>query len=644
MVINIQDDILKLHAMGLLDDLLADKTTKQNIIWATDTYSGCGMGYGCHEAITAELITGANANIIKTRARKAMEQQSERTRQHAEVFSPFWICKKMNDHADEVWAGKNWMEYVDSRRLEITCGEAPYLVSRYDVETGEAVPIPERIGLLDRKLRAVNENTQSEEEWLRWAIRAFWATYGYDYQGDNVLISRANLLMSFEEYLWERWRRRPTLAEYRKLITVITWNLWQMDGLTGTIPYGTTEEEFQVIDWFGMFSGTAELSEENKQPSCLVHNWTGGNSVEFLALPTRGKKAMKFDFVIGNPPYQEETAQEVSKTNGQTPKKNIFHYFQMAADRIAGEATVMIYPAGRWIHRSGKGMEEFGLQQINDPHLKKIIFYPDSKDVFTGVAIADGVGVVIKEMQKTTPGFEYIYSKGNDTIRVEMDNPGNDLMPLNPKDLAITEKVKSFVGKYKLDYLHNRILPRSLFGIESSFVQDNPGQAVPLESVQTLDFDKQIKLFTNDKAGKAGRAKWFVVDKSTIKNNQQYIGEWQVVVSSANAGGQKRDNQLEIIDNHSAFGRARVALASFKSQSEAQNFFNFAQTYVVRFMFLMTDEALTSLGKRVPDLLNYSSQNDIVDFSTNLDAQLNQIIGFTDEEISYIHTVVDNIR
>ena len=300
MVINIQDDILKLHAMGLLDDLLVDKTTKQNIIWATDTYSGYGAGYGCREGITAELITGANANIIKTRARKAMEQRSERTRQHAEVFSPFWICKKMNDYADEVWAGKDWTEYVDSRRLEITCGEAPYLVSRYNVETGEAVPIPERIGLLDRKLRAVNENTQSEEEWLKWAIRAFWATYGYDYQGDNVLISRVNLLMSFEEYLWERWWRRPTSAEYRKLITVITWNLWQMDGLTGTIPYGIAEEEFQVIDWFGMFGGTAERSEKNEQPRCLVHNWTGGGSVEFLALPTRGKKAMKFDFVIGN--------------------------------------------------------------------------------------------------------------------------------------------------------------------------------------------------------------------------------------------------------------------------------------------------------------------------------------------------------
>ena len=307
MVINIQDDILKLHAIGLLDDLLVDKTTNQNIIWATDIYISYGAGYGCHEAIIADLITGINASIIKTRARKAMEQQSERTRQHAEVFSLLWICKKMNYHADEAWSGKNWMEYVDSRRLEITCGEAPYLVSRYDVETGEAIPIPERIGLLDRKLRAVNENVQSEEEWLKWAIRAFWAIYGYDYQGDNVLISRVNLLMTFEEYLWERWKRRPTPAEYRKLITVITWNLWQMDGLTGTIPYGIAEEEFQVIDWFGMFDGTSEHSGENKQPRCLVHNWTGGGSVEFLALPTRGKKAMKFDFVIGNPPYQQES-------------------------------------------------------------------------------------------------------------------------------------------------------------------------------------------------------------------------------------------------------------------------------------------------------------------------------------------------
>ena len=47
--------------------------------------------------------------------------------------------------------GKSWMDYIDSRRLEITCGEAPYLVSRYDTTTGEEIPIENRIGILDRK-------------------------------------------------------------------------------------------------------------------------------------------------------------------------------------------------------------------------------------------------------------------------------------------------------------------------------------------------------------------------------------------------------------------------------------------------------------------------------------------------------------
>ena len=102
MVINIQDDLLKIHKLGLLDKLLADKTTKKNIMWATNAYCSLGARYERNEAITPELITGPNASVIKTRARKAMEQQSERTRQHAEVFTPLWICRKMNDYADEI--------------------------------------------------------------------------------------------------------------------------------------------------------------------------------------------------------------------------------------------------------------------------------------------------------------------------------------------------------------------------------------------------------------------------------------------------------------------------------------------------------------------------------------------------------------
>ena len=82
----------------------------------------------------------------------------------------------------------------------MTCGEAPYLVSRYDTVTGEIIPIDRRIGLLDRKLRVVNENAASEEEWLTWARRAVQSCYGYEFQGDNLLLARQNILFSYIEY------------------------------------------------------------------------------------------------------------------------------------------------------------------------------------------------------------------------------------------------------------------------------------------------------------------------------------------------------------------------------------------------------------------------------------------------------------
>lgn len=67
-----------------------------------------------------------------------------------------------------IFDGKQtWKKYVDSRRLEITCGEAPYLVSRYDTTTGELIVPPiNRIGFLDRKLRVVNENTSPKKNGL----------------------------------------------------------------------------------------------------------------------------------------------------------------------------------------------------------------------------------------------------------------------------------------------------------------------------------------------------------------------------------------------------------------------------------------------------------------------------------------------
>lgn len=350
---------------------------------------------------------------------------------------------------------------------------------------------------------------------------------------------------------------------------------------------------------------------------------------------------MKFDYVIGNPPYQEESETE-STTNGQKPRKNIFQHFQLQADEIATESSVLIYPGGRWMHQSGKGLKQFGKDLINDKRLATVEFYPNSREVFGAADISDGVTIVTKRQTKNTDGFEYIYSQNGTERRIKAENPGENLMPLNPNDVQIVRKISEFVSTYQIGYLHDAILPRSLFSIESDYVEKNPDKVREFVEGETIDEDREIKMFTNDKAGSAGRSKWFVTDKSIVTQNEKYVHEWQVVVSSAHAGGQEgRDNQISIVDNKSIFGRARVALRSFETYDEAKNFFEFANTFLIKYAFLMTDEALSSLGKRVPDILNYKSDNGIIDFTEELNAQLYRLLDLTEEEVRYIEEVVN---
>lgn len=142
----------------MLNSLLKDRTTGRNIIWVTDNYKRLGAGYKFKNQITAELITGENGGIIKPRVLKDQEEQKSCTKKHAEVFTPSWVCDYMNRVIlDDKIKDLPWQEYVQKTWLEITCGEAPYIVSRYDTVSGKYILIEKCIEFLDRKLRAVNK-------------------------------------------------------------------------------------------------------------------------------------------------------------------------------------------------------------------------------------------------------------------------------------------------------------------------------------------------------------------------------------------------------------------------------------------------------------------------------------------------------
>lgn len=347
-------------------------------------------------------------------------------------------------------------------------------------------------------------------------------------------------------------------------------------------------------------------------------------------------KEMNFDTIIGNPPYQEVVAQKETD-NGQKRSSSIFQHFQIVSEKI-GYYTSLIYPGARWIHRSGKGMEQFGHSQMNDPHLKLLKFFPDSTDVFQDVGIADGISIVVKDLNKETPGFNYVYSQKGNEVSVESENPGDSLFPLNPFANNIVKRLDDFIGKYKC--LHESVLSQKLFSIESEFVERNPGLVREYNEGDSFDRGSEIKLFTNDKAGKSGRSRWYITNRSVIKTGLDHLNRWKVIVSSANAGGQKRSNQIAIVDDFSAFGRSRVALKTFETQKEAENFLKYATSEVIRFAFLLTDESLTSLAKKVPDILNYKDDNGIIDFNKDIDEQLYSLMKIKREDQLFIKKVL----
>lgn len=297
---------------NVLAELLKDNTTNKNIVWATDTYKEYGNAYHKEQQMFPDFqLNLLYDGIMLPRIQKTQKDQKARTKKKAEVFTPSWLCNKMNNYCDEDWFGrknvfnienenniwtynyrkikfksqKDWQKYVSSKRIEITCGEAPYLVSRYDTTTGEDISIKKRIGMLDRKLRVVNENVDNEKEWLKWTKKAFKSVYGFEYQGDNLFFARVNLVMTFIEYYKDRFKQFPTKKDIKEIAKIVSWNLWQMDGLKDTTPFGIPEDFIREVSLF-------PKAEESEKTSvyCKIKDWDkrSNNVLEYRTLKVKG--------------------------------------------------------------------------------------------------------------------------------------------------------------------------------------------------------------------------------------------------------------------------------------------------------------------------------------------------------------------
>ncbi|KLT18931.1 restriction endonuclease [Neobacillus vireti] len=235
--IDVSENNILRESPELLNILLKDRTTKKNIMWATDSYERMGTGFSAEDPIKPELITGKNSTIIRPRVEKAKHEQKARTRERAEVFTPTLIVKKQNDIIEKDFEGLALEEYINKFWLEITCGEAPYMVTRYDTVTGDEIAINERVGFVDRKLQRINHEVSDKEEWIALTTKSFQTSFGYEFQGDSLLLARENLLYTFIDYYEDKFGEKPDMETKQKIAKIISHNVFQMDGLQYTVPF-----------------------------------------------------------------------------------------------------------------------------------------------------------------------------------------------------------------------------------------------------------------------------------------------------------------------------------------------------------------------------------------------------------------------
>lgn len=321
--IDVIEDKLNNISSILLDTLLKDRSSNKNIIWATDNYSSLGNGYQKKDNLFVPSITGKNNKVIRPRVAKTKEEKIKRIRDNAEVFTPSWICNAQNNLVDQHWFGKDspfnvelsdswktidtkiefpegktWMDYVNDVRLEITCGEAPYLTSRYDTVSGEYIEPKNRIGLLDRKIRVVSENVNSKEEWIKYSKEALKCIYGFEFQGDNLLIARENVLLTIMEHYEALYKEQLNKDILIEIAEIISWNIWQMDGLKYVIPYSCHNEDIEDITIFGINIIHQECLGCKKNAVtkhngiyCKIMDWDKNKTVKYVNIVTRGKKS-----------------------------------------------------------------------------------------------------------------------------------------------------------------------------------------------------------------------------------------------------------------------------------------------------------------------------------------------------------------
>ncbi|MBE8949365.1 MAG: Eco57I restriction-modification methylase domain-containing protein [Quinella sp. 3Q1] len=539
--------------VDVLEILLRDMNTGGNII-----FNGAQL--------TKKLLP-----TIKPRAQKDDAEKISRTRSIAEVFTPSSLVKFMVDALDD--------GQIDSRYIEIACGEAPFITNRYDAETGEIIPPERRAGILDRKLRAAKNFSEVK--------RAVQSVYGYEMQGDSLLIARANVLLTFAEAV-----KNFSDSDLAEVAEIIAANFFQFDG----------------------------MSKPDSFFAPTITDWRGGGKFSFGGLNMK-----KFDFVISNPPYQDDTP-----GGNKTFAPPVYHYFMDAARKISDKA-VFITPA-RFLFDAGGTPKDFNRRMLNDPHFKVLDYAPDARKYFRGVEIKGGVAVTLRDDTK------YFGAIGTFTKFPELNAIQNKVVADNENFRPLNEIIYTPIV-LKLSKKFFSECPELVRKLQKP--TDNALRSNIFERLSEIFFDAKPDdghdyIQIHGRLNNERVCKWFRSDWVT---HPAPLDKWKILFPTANGSGIFGEAFSTPLVGSPLVGNTEtyITIGAFDTQAEAENCLKYIKSKFARAMLgilKVTQHATPDKWAKVP-LQDFTAGSDI-DWSGNVDAQLYRKYNLTAAEIAFI--------
>ncbi len=632
---NVLESTLVEWSDALLAILLFDQTSQTNICWATDDYRAHGEGYTFEDAIRPQDVA-----LIQHRTAKSSLAQSSRVKQRAEVFTPAWICKRMTDGADAAWfeeapdqhqrdfweeealltpltlrKGKRWQDYLCERRLEITCGEAPYLTARYRVTTGQRTPWEWRYGFLDRKLRLLPK-CLNRKAWMKWIVIAYQSIYGYEYQGDSLYLARSNLLATFVDAYTLRWKEPPPDEALRTIAEILSWNLWQMDGLTGLRP-----------EYSGCGMRDAELFSCHR--ACRIRQWRLRSSEQNVET-TMAFEDMKFDFIIGNPPYQAETLGD-----NDTFAPPIYHRFlDKAYDKA--DRVMLIHPA-RFLFNAGSTPKAWNKKMLEDPHLKVVAYETKSSAYFPGTDIKGGVAITYRDATQ-------------DFGKIGVFTPWKEL-----------NTIKQKVWKKECRSIREITFSRTAYRLTDKLHQDYPTAIQQLSKGHAYDmstniFERLPQVFFETKPndgniyiqiyGRLGSERVFRWIRKDYVNKVKNLEKWKLFLSKAYGAGALGEVVPTPLIGEPLIGATEtfISIGMFETRPEVEACLKYIKSKFARCLIgilKITQDNPPDKWAYVP--MQVFGEGADIDWSgsvAEVDAQLYKKYGLSEEEIAFIETHV----